>query len=139
MYLKTLFISLIFLISVNITATNENLENDIFLNEISNKIPTIEYRNSAKILVLNKVTSLSKEVIINVGEAKYFGNIEIKLYKCAVSLDIYKPNNLMLLSVTEHNIDDENIDIFNGWLMSQNFSISSLEHPIYEIFARECL
>lgn len=95
--------------------------------------------NTAKLIALNKITAKSKELILKIGEAKYFGNIEIKVHKCLKSLDLYLPDNKILFTVIENKIDEDPLLVFQGWMMSSNISVSSFEHPIYEIFARDCL
>lgn len=94
--------------------------------------------NSAKIIAINKITAQSKEIILNSDEPKYFGNIEIKIYKCYKDTNPYNPDSKILLSVTEEKIDEEPAILFQGWMMSSNISISTFEHPVYEIFAKDC-
>lgn len=112
--------------------------NEVFnlLEDMTSK--TIEHRR-AKIIALNKITAKSQEMILNIGEAKYFGNIEIKLQKCLKIPNPYKPDNKILLTITENKTDEDPALIFQGWMMSSNISISTFEHPVYEIFAKDCL
>lgn len=112
--------------------------NEVFnlLEDMTSK--TIEHKK-AKIIALNKITAKSQEMILNVGEAKYFGNIEIKLQKCLKIPNPYKPDNKILLTVIENKTDEDPTVIFQGWMMSSNISISTFEHPVYEIFAKDCL
>ncbi len=94
--------------------------------------------SKAKVIALNKTTAKSSEITLKVGDAQYFGNVEIKIHKCSKSLDPYSPDNKILLTITEHKIDEDPLIIFQGWMMSSNISVSTLEHPVYEIFAKEC-
>ena len=94
--------------------------------------------DSGKIIILNKITATSKELNLKIGKPQYFGNIQITLHKCIKNLDPYNEDNYMLFTVTEHKIDEDPMLIFQGWLLSSSISISSLEHPIYEIFAQVC-
>ena len=89
-------------------------------------------------IAVNKITAQSKEVILKVGEAKYFGNIEIKVHKCYKDLNPYNPDNKILLTIVEEKVDEEPATLFQGWMMSSNISISTFEHPVYEIFAKDC-
>lgn len=94
--------------------------------------------DNGKIIVLNKITATSKELNLKIGKSQYFGNIQITLHKCTKNLDPYNEDNYMLFTVTEHKIDEDPMLIFQGWLLSSSISISSLEHPIYEIFSQVC-
>jgi len=104
---------------------------------VNNDTETTSYHN-AKIIALNKITSKSQELSFKIGEAKYFGNIEIKIHKCIKNHNPYTPYSGILLTVIENKTDEDPITIFQGWMISSNISISTLEHPIYEIFAKDC-
>lgn len=102
--------------------------------------PALTDHKIAKIIALNKITATSKEMILKTGEpSQYFGNIEIKVHKCLKNSDPYAPDNQILLTITESRIDEDQILIFQGWLMSSSMSVSTFEHPVYEVFAKDCL
>lgn len=114
---------------------NNNLPN------IQNNVEYAELKTCTlgKIIALNKITATSKELLLKPNEPQFFGNIQIKLHKCIKNLDPYNGDNYMLLTITEHKIDEDPMLIFQGWLISSSISISTFEHPIYEIFAKDCL
>ena len=93
----------------------------------------------AKVIALNKITATSREITLKTKESKYFGNIEIKVHRCLKSADLYSPDNKILLTITENKIDEDEKIVFQGWMMSSNISITNFEHPVYEIFAKNCL
>lgn len=99
---------------------------------------TSGFYDSAKIIALNKITANSEEIILKIGKTSYFHNAEIKLNKCWKSPDQYMPNNQILLDVVENKADEDAKSIFHGWLISSQPSLSTLEHPVYEIMAVEC-
>lgn len=94
--------------------------------------------DSARIIAINKITAQSKEMVLKLKESKYFGNIEIKVHKCHKDLNPYAPDSKILLTVIEEKVDEEPTLLFQGWMMSSNISISTFEHPVYEIFAKDC-
>lgn len=96
------------------------------------------YYGSAKIIALNKITANSKEILLTIGQPSYFHNAEITLKKCWKSPDQYMPNDQILLNVNEKKADEDSKNIFHGWLISSQPALSSVEHPVYEIFAVEC-
>ena len=61
------------------------------------------------------------------------------VHKCVKSTDPFNANNLMLLTIFDNKIDDENLSVFHGWIVSSNPSISTLEHPVYEVIAVDCI
>lgn len=130
--------------------TTEDTESSDFTPVIEDNLPksdNIELNNSAelknyqqgKVIALNKITATSRELIFKVGEEQYFGNIKIKLHKCVKNLDPYKDDNYLLLTITEYKIDEDPKLLFQGWMTSASISLSTFEHPIYEIFAKNCL
>jgi hypothetical protein len=97
-----------------------------------------KYHNTADIIVLNKVTAKSKKLSIKVGSSAYFGNIEIAIKKCWSNEDLYRPDNQILITVMESKIDEDQHNIFTGWILSSNIASSIIEHPVYEIIAIKC-
>lgn len=157
--MKTLRIILIFIIAINSyivqaeeldsVTTTEDAENDIS-NMINNDPPILnsnqninenaefkDYEN-CEIIALNKITAKSERLTFKIGEEKYFGNIKIKTHKCVKNLDPYNEDNYILMTVTEYKIDEDPELIFQGWMTSGSISLSTFEHPIYEIFAQNC-
>ena len=127
------------------SASNNIEENIIEENYIEDNIVKNDQDNSllrmdkAEIIILNKITAKSQKIIFRLGEAKFFGNTSIKLHKCIMSTDPFNANNLMLLSVSDNKIEDENLSIFHGWVFSSNPSLSTVEHPVYEVLPIRCL
>ena len=93
----------------------------------------------AELIVLNKITAKSTRKTFNLGEIKFFGNLSIEVHKCVKSTDPFNANNLMLLTIFDNKIEDDNLSVFHGWIVSSNPSISTLEHPVYEVIAVNCI
>lgn len=99
----------------------------------------IESTNFAEVVVINKITTKSEKVLLKIGDLKYLGNISVEIHKCVKDTNPYKPNNSILLTIFDNKIDDDRIKIFHGWMMSNNLSVSTLEHPVYEVIPVSCL
>lgn len=97
------------------------------------------YKEKAEIIILNKITAKSELVQFKVGITKFFGKISIQVHKCAKSNNPLRSSNLMLITVFDNSFDDGKFLLFHGWIDSSNLSISTLEHPVYEIISRNCL
>ncbi|HJD56318.1 MAG TPA: DUF2155 domain-containing protein [Rickettsia endosymbiont of Pyrocoelia pectoralis] len=141
--------SSIFAEELDSVTTTEDTENDIFnavgndqavidLEETINDGSELKIYPNCKIIALNKITAASEEIKFKAGEEKYFGNIKIKIHKCIKNLDPYNEDNYILMTVTEYKIDEDPKLLFQGWMTSGSISLSTFEHPIYEIFAKEC-
>ncbi|MCC2646434.1 MAG: hypothetical protein K0R02_499 [Rickettsiaceae bacterium] len=96
------------------------------------------YYNKATVLITNKITAKSQLLTINVGSSAFFGNIEIFPLKCWKSPSRYNPESKAFVNVIERKIDEDSKNIFKGWLFSSSISLSTMEHPIYEISITDC-
>lgn len=97
------------------------------------------YYDTARMIVLNKITANAKKITITVGTSAYFNNAEIKLLRCWKSQDKYMPSSQMLIDVIESKFDDDPKTVFHGWVISSQAALSSVEHPVYQILAVDCL
>ncbi len=130
-----------------ISTGEESIEIDFLELNAKKESPPLENKNSgeplkktgkAKFIALNKITAKSEELSINIGESKYFYNINVKVHKCLRDANPYKPNNYLLTTIKESKKDEDEEVIFQGWLNSADISVSTLTHPIYEIFVKTC-
>lgn len=117
--------------------------------QATNNLETIDdtndnsrYGNYAIVQALNKTTAKTSYLELKVGEKFSFGNIVITPHKCWQSPLSKKPENKILLEVSEvkNEANDKTFEkrIFFGWMFSSSPSISGLEHPIYDIIAINC-
>ena len=93
----------------------------------------------AEIIVLNKITTKSEKIIFKVGEVKFFNNISVEVNKCVNNPSSLDPNNMMLITVFDNKIVTDKLSVFHGWMLSNNLSISSLEHPVYALIPQKCM
>jgi hypothetical protein len=100
------------------------------------------FNNSAIVQALNKTTAKTLILTLKVGEKTSFGSLKIIAHKCWQSPLEQKPENKILLEIFEFRNESEEKTqekrIFYGWMFSSSPSISSLEHPIYDITALNC-
>jgi hypothetical protein len=96
------------------------------------------YYNKAIIKVLNKITTRTETLNINVGSSQYFGNTEIFPIRCIKQEDYYGSNCKVLLKILEHKIDRDSAEIFHGWLFSGYPGFNSPEHPVYFTTVIDC-
>ncbi|MGI4776242.1 MAG: DUF2155 domain-containing protein [Janthinobacterium lividum] len=94
--------------------------------------------SSIRIIAMNKITAKTEDITLKLEESKYFGNIKIVAYKCHKKHNPYNVEYQALLSISEDKVDEENRILFQGWMFSSDLSISTFEHPVYEIFLKDC-
>jgi hypothetical protein len=108
-------------------------------NNSSKQAEPLPQADKGKLIILNKITTKSTEHILKIGEVKSFGNLSIKLHKCIKGTDPYNTNNWMLLTIFDNKVEKEALTVFHGWVLSSNPSLSTLEHPVYEVIPLDCI
>ena len=91
------------------------------------------------IQVLDKISS--KNILLNLqnGEEKKYKDLLIKSMKCKNSEFDDNPEitaYIQVKDITKKNNDD--VFIFNGWMVSSSPSIAPFDHPIYDIWLVNC-
>ena len=107
----------------------------------NNKINPSHFYKKALIQALDKSTASRSIIKIDVGAEKKFGNIKIKIHKCWQAPLSQTPESKALIEVIEevkHAYKVISNKIFSGWMFASTPSISSLEHPIYDLTLLQC-
>lgn len=124
----------------NISLSEENKEENKEVEDIKIKdTKEINKTNTIKIQALNKITAKSYEYKIKIGDSIEFERLIITPLFCWKSAPSDIPENKALLKISENQLNKEQKEIFYGWMFSSAPSISSLEHPMYDIKVVDCL
>ncbi len=146
---KILFTVLSFLIiSTNAKAQSEAVAKESY-NLDFDKIDSSRFFNRASIQILDKTTAKSIDADIRVGEAFVFGNIKIKVLKCwqapldqepdsRILIEVFEKRQILGKKAAKNEKDEKENRIFFGWMIASSPSVSSLEHPVYDIVALNC-
>ena len=87
---------------------------------------------------LDKVTGRISTFSIPVGEVGAFGKTFIVPEARYTHPPEESPENSVFLYVFEKSLKGENIELFKGWMFSSEPALSSMEHPVYDIWLIEC-
>lgn len=146
---KIILFLIIYFISIN-NVFSEDLkkhtltelnEQEVIVEEEIIKIKDVKDINKANIVIiqaLNKITAKSYRYEIKIGEEINFERIVIKPLFCWKSSPEDIPENKVLLKIKENKLDKTQSEIFYGWMFSSSPSISSVEHPMYDITVINC-
>ena len=99
------------------------------------------YDNSKfiEIKVLDKVSSKSSKLVLEIGKEKKFKNLLIKCLKCKNSEFDDTPEITAYIQVKDlNNIDKNEVFVFNGWTFSSSPSLRPLDHPVYDMWLLSC-
>ena len=96
------------------------------------------YGYAVTIGALDKITAKFSEFDIEVNGNIKFGTLLIEIFECQKRPPEEIPENFVLLKIEDHVNSDGPIIFFSGWMLSSSPSISSLEHPTYDIWIKDC-
>ena len=91
------------------------------------------------IRILDKLSSKSKLLKLNIGENFSYKNLEIKVLKCKNSKFDDNPEITTYLQVKDNkNSNNDEVFVFNGWTFSSSPSIQVFDHPVYDLWFLKC-
>ena len=118
-------------------SNNETISNEVIKNK--KKILPKNNLSSAKFIGLDKITAKTSEIVINLGEIKKFGPLEIKVLKCGKIDSDNKDNSVAYLQVKDMSENqNEKVFIFNGWTFASDPTIAPFDHAIYDLQLVNC-
>ena len=91
------------------------------------------------IRILDKLSSKSKLLKLDIGENFSYKNLEIKVLKCKNSKFDDNPEITSYLQVKDSkNFNNDEVFVFNGWTFSSSPSIQVFAHPVYDLWILNC-
>ena len=95
--------------------------------------------NSVEVKILDKVSSITTQLTLNIYEETKFENLIIKILKCKNSEFDDNPEVTAYMQVQDITLKNNNkVFVFNGWTFSSSPSISLFDHPVYDIWLIKC-
>ena len=108
---------------------------------INNSFSEALFQNEkfAEINILDKVSSKSTKLVVEIGIETSFQNLSIKVLKCNNSKFDDDPEVTAYLQVKDlKNKDKDKVFVFNGWTFASSPSIRPFDHPVYDIWLKKC-
>ena len=95
--------------------------------------------NLVEIKILDKVSSKTSQLSLNIGEETKFENLIIKILKCKNSEFDDNPEITAYIQVRDlSNQNNDEVFVFNGWMFSSSPSITPFDHPVYDVWLVKC-
>jgi hypothetical protein len=92
-----------------------------------------------EIKILDKVSSKTDLLKLNIGEEFKFKSLLIKSLKCKNSEFDDSPEITAYIQVKDvTNINNNEVFIFNGWTFSSSPAVNPFDHPVYDIWLTRC-
>ena len=98
---------------------------------------TIE-KKYALFKLLNKTTNKVSQKEILVNNKVIWETLTIEVYYCASTPPNEIPEDYVLIDVYD-TINQENINIYKGWMVSSSPEITPIENPIYDLWLLDCI
>ena len=87
---------------------------------------------------LDKITAKVSNLDIKVNESMNFESLFIEVFACYKTPPEEIPENYVLLKIYDI-LDSANKDLlYQGWMISSSPAVTPLEHPIYDLWLKEC-
>tara|TARA_B100002051_G_scaffold168257_1_gene158908 strand:- start:795 stop:1202 length:408 start_codon:yes stop_codon:yes gene_type:complete len=93
----------------------------------------------AELNILDKVSSKTTNVKVEIGEEFIFQNLLINVLKCQNSKFDDDPEVTAYMQVKDlKSKSNDKVYIFNGWTFASSPSIRPFDHPVYDIWLKKC-
>ena len=94
--------------------------------------------NSVKLQILDKITAQIKTIEINVNDTYEYSTLKIEIYACYKRPPEEIPEDFVLLRIFDTLEKKYSDKVFQGWMISSSPSATPFEHPIYDVWVKEC-
>ncbi len=105
----------------------------------NSKTETPMAQRVATLGLLNKRNGLSRDLTMKPGEAIRIGDVIVKLQACETTAP-WEQEKLTgaFVQVITRATDAKWYKNFSGWLYKESPSLNVVEHPIYDVWVKEC-
>jgi hypothetical protein len=89
--------------------------------------------------LLNKRNGLSRDLTLKPGQAVRIGDVVVRLQACETTAP-WEVEQLTgaFAQVTVQGADKKWRRVFSGWLYKESPSLNVVEHPIYDVWTKDC-
>ncbi len=94
--------------------------------------------NTGQFQAMDKITGRVNVIEIPVGGEISFGSFSIVLRDCKTRSAEEIPENFAFVDVADKSFDNEQYNIFKGWMFSSSPAVNAVEHPIYDVWLLKC-
>jgi len=88
---------------------------------------------------LDKVTARTMTFQVGIGETVKFGALVITVQACDRTPPTEPPESTVFLDIYEAREGEARTDLFHGWMFASSPALNALEHPVYDVWALECM
>ncbi len=93
----------------------------------------------ALLQALDKVTARITSLEVPVGKTATFGTLRILIHACRKAPPEDPPESAAHLDIIEIRPGAAEKPLFSGWMFASSPALSALEHPVYDIWVKDCI
>ena len=94
--------------------------------------------SSVEIQVLDKITAKVRTFETKIGQTIEFESLKIEIFACFKNPPEEIPEDFVLLRIYDLISMQFKEIIYQGWMISSSPNITPLEHPIYDLWLKDC-
>ena len=87
---------------------------------------------------LDKITARVTTIEAPVGQSVRFGTLDITVKRCRKRPPEETPETTAYLEIRERRTGEHPADLFAGWMFASSPAVSSMEHPVYDVWVTDC-
>ena len=90
--------------------------------------------------LLNKRNNVSQDITLKPGESAEIGPVIVRLSACERTAPWELPQEtgaFVQVDIRERGAQDH-IRVFSGWLFRESPSLNVVEHPVYDVWVKDC-
>lgn len=115
------------LVTLSSSASNTVAQND---QKIANRVAVFSG--------IDKITGRIHTFDVYVNETVQFGALQVTPRVCYSRPATETPKTTAFLEVDEITLDAKIRRIFNGWMFAASPGLNAIEHPVYDIWLKDC-
>ncbi|WP_336276214.1 DUF2155 domain-containing protein [Bartonella sp. CB178] len=87
---------------------------------------------------LDKITGRTTRFEVSLGEVYQYGALQVTARACYTSSKDEPTRTAGFVEVNEVALDREIQRIFTGWMFADSPGLNAVEHPIYDVWLKDC-
>lgn len=95
--------------------------------------------NTAKLQAMDKITGRVNVIEAPVNSVVKFGSFSIVVRACKTRPPEETPDNYAFVDVVDVGQNNQQQNIFKGWMISSSPALNAVEHPIYDVWLLQCI
>ncbi|HEU0070757.1 MAG TPA: DUF2155 domain-containing protein [Alphaproteobacteria bacterium] len=88
---------------------------------------------------LDKVTARISSFEAPIGAEVKFGTLDVVVRRCVKAPPEESPESAAFVEIKELRPEEAPRVLFSGWMFASSPALSALEHPVYDVWVKDCL